>query len=282
MADWAGNLYIADKDAHSIRKVRPDGTIVTVAGINNLGNGPDAATPGTQVALNEPNGLFVLSNGTVHILDLQNGKIRRLATNGMLTTVVAQGSPIASGRGLWVSEDESLIYYAAGTAVKRWRASDGLSDYSTGYSQLGNIAMDPVGRLVVTDRTANRVYRIEPNGSKTVIAGKGGTTGGGDGALATATGLNQVRAVCYLPTGGCLVGTDAGGQVWYVDPAGTIRLFLHGDATAHAGDGPWFYAPDEPRVSKVRQITVDPEGNLLIAEHDAGYIRKVRFLRYEP
>ena len=282
MADRAGNIYIADKDAHGIRKVRSDGTIVTVAGISSLGNGPDAATPGTQVALNEPNGLFVLSNGTVHILDLQNGKIRRLATNGILTTVVTQGSPIASGRGLWVSEDESLIYYAAGTVVKRWRSTDGLSDYSTGYAQLGNIAMDPAGRLVVTDRSANRVYRIETNGTKTVIAGNGGTTGGGDGSLATATGLNQVRAVCFLPTGGFLVGTDAGGQVWYVDPAGTIRLFLHGDATAHAGDGPWFYAPGQPRVSKVKQITLDPEGNILIAEHDAGYIRKVRFLRYEP
>ena len=166
--------------------------------------------------------------------------------------------------------------------MKRWRPSEGLSDYSTGYSQLGNIAMDPAGRLVVTDRTANRVYRIETNGTKTVIAGNGGTTGGGDGSLATATGLNQVRAVCFLPTGGFLVGTDAGGQVWYVDPAGTIRLFLHGDATAHAGDGPWFYAPGQPRVSKVKQITLDPEGNILIAEHDAGYIRKVRFLRYEP
>jgi hypothetical protein len=67
-----------------------------------------------------------------------------------------------------------------------------------------------------------------------------------------------------------------------VDTAGTIRLFLHGDATAHAGDGSWFYAPGEPRVSKVRQITLDHEGNLLIAEHDAGYIRKVRFLQYDP
>ena len=143
MADRAGNIYIADKDAHGVRKVRPDGTIVTVAGINSAGKGSDAAMVGTQVALNEPNGLFVLSNGAVHILDLQNGKIRRLATNGILTTVVNQGGPIASGRGLWVSEDESVIYYAAGTVVKRWTPSGGLADYSTGYSQLGNITMDP-------------------------------------------------------------------------------------------------------------------------------------------
>ncbi len=282
MADRMGNIYIADKDAHGVRKVRPDGTIVTVAGVNSPGDGPNTPTPGTQVALNEPNGLFVLSNGIVHILDLQNGKIRRLDTNGWLTTVVTNGGPIASGRGLWVSEDESAIYYASGTVVRRWRAAEGLTDYSTGYSQLGNIAMDPAGRLVVTDRGAHRVYRIEAGGTKTILAGNGSTTGGGDGSLATATGLNQVRAVCFLPSGGFLVGTDNGSQVWYVDPAGTIRLFLHGDATAHAGDGSWFYAPGEPRVSKIRQITLDPDGNLLIAEHDAGYIRRVRFLRYEP
>src|SRR5207248_323180 len=32
MADRAGNIYIADKEAHSIRKVLPDGRIFTVAG----------------------------------------------------------------------------------------------------------------------------------------------------------------------------------------------------------------------------------------------------------
>jgi hypothetical protein len=282
MADLSGNIYIADKDAHGVRRIRPDGTIITVAGINSPGNGPDAATPGTQVALNEPNGLFVLTNGAVHILDLQNGKIRRLSTDGNLATVVTHGGPIPSGRGLWVSEDESLIYYAAGTVVKRWTPSEGLSDYSTGYAQLGNIAMDPTGRLAVTDRNANRVYRIESNGAKTVIAGNGSTSGGGEGSLATATGLNQVRALCFLPTGGFLVGTDNGSQVWYVNTAGTIHLFLHGDAAAHTGDGPWFYDPAQARVSKVRQITLDHEGSLLIAEHDAGYIRQVRFLRYEP
>jgi hypothetical protein len=183
---------------------------------------------------------------------------------------------------LWVSEDQSLIYYASGTVVKRWRQADGLTDYSSGYSQLGNLTMDPDGRLVVTDRGAHRVYRIEANGAKTIIAGNGTTTGGGDGSPALATGLNQVRAVWFLPTGAFLLGTDNGSQVWYVDTAGTIRLLLNGDATAHAGDGSWFYAPAETRVSKIRQITMDYQGNLLIAEHDAGYIRKIRFLPFLP
>jgi hypothetical protein len=92
--------------------------------------------------------------------------------------------------------------------------------------------------------------------------------------------LNQVRAVCFLPTGAYFLGTDAGSQVWYVDVEGKIHLFLHGNSTSQAGDGPWFYNPTEPRVSKVRQITSTREGDLLITEHDSGYVRKVRFLRY--
>ena len=72
-ADRAGNYYIADKDAHGIRKIRLDGTIITVAGINSPGDGPNTATPGTEVALREPNGLWVRGDGTVYILDLGNG-----------------------------------------------------------------------------------------------------------------------------------------------------------------------------------------------------------------
>ena len=61
---------------------------------------------------------------------------------------------------------------------------------------------------------------------------------------------------------------------------GKIHLLLHGNSTAHAGDGPWFYNPSQPRVSKVRQITSTRDGDLLITEHDSGYVRKVRFLRF--
>ena len=74
--------------------------------------------------------------------------------------------------------------------------------------------------------------------------------------------------------------TDAGSQVWYVDTSGYIHLFLNGNAISHSGDGSWFYDPSTPKVSKVRQITMDYDGNLIITEHDAGYIRKVQFLRH--
>jgi len=60
-------------------------------------------------------------------------------------------------------------------------------------------------------------------------------------------------------------------------------LFLSGSTSdTHAGDGTWLWNPTQFRVSECRAVTMDFEGNLLICEHDSGYIRKVQFLRQGP
>lgn len=295
MGDLWGNIYIADKDAHGIRKIRPDGTIVTVAGTglagpNAWGNGPDDLTPGTAVALSHPNGLYVLTNGVVYILDMDNGKIRRLDTNGMMRTVLVDpNGPIFGGRGLWVSEDEQVIFYCASDRVRRWTAAtQQVTDFAVVAPDLGNIAMDPQGRLVVTVRGQHVVYRFSPDGAaREVIAGNGQTGWITSGLAATNCPLNQVRGVAFLPTGAFLLATDKGSQVGYVDTEGVIYRLLNGDAVnqaweSHAGDGRWFYdTPNEYKVSEIRAITLDPWGNILITEHDAGYIRMIRFLPYD-
>jgi hypothetical protein len=279
MTDSAGDIFIADKDAHGVRKIRSDGIILTVAGTSVQGNGPDYPTNATSVMLDQPNGLWVRTDGAVYILDLGNAKIRKLDTNGILSTMFTV-TGLAVGRGIWVTDDESLAYVCSGTVVKKWTPAGGVVDFATGFSELGNLAVDPNGWLVVTDRGAHRVYRLSNDGnSRTIIAGNGTITGGGDNQAATSTGLNQVRGIWFLPTGAYLLGTDAGSQVWYVDTAGVIHLLLNGNSSSHAGDGSYFFNPGQARVSKVRQITMDYEGNLLITEHDAGYVRKVRFLR---
>lgn len=280
MGDDAGNIYIADKDAHGIRKVLPDGTIFTVAGTGAAGDGPDSATPGTQVGLREPNGLWVRGDGTVYILDLANQKVRKFDTNGLVSKMFDVPGLIV-GRGIWVNDDETLAYVCSGTAVKRWTSEGGLTDFSTGYSELGNLAMDPQGRLVVTDRGRHGVYRLDANGAKTRIAGNELTfsqTGGGDGGDALLTGLNGVRAIWFLPTGAYFLGTHAGSQMWYVDLQGKIHLFIHGVTHAHSGDGEYFFNPAVAKISQPRQITMMKNGDILVTEHDSGYVRKILFL----
>jgi hypothetical protein len=158
-----------------------------------------------------------------------------------------------------------------------------VTDFASGFVELGNLAIDPWGKLVVTDRGGHLVWRIEEGGAMSVIAGNGTTSDGSDGQLATDTGLNEVRGVWFLPTGAYFLATHRGSQVWYVDVSGYIHLCLNGHTSnTHAGDGTWFYDPTQFRVSEIRAITADRQGNLLITEHDAGYIRHVRFLRHGP
>lgn len=276
MADSAGNIFIADKDAHAIRKVTPDGIITTVAGTSVAGDNGDSG-PGTATQLNAPNGLWVNPDGAVFILDLGNSKIRKLEPTGNLTTVFTDPGGISIGRGLWVSADGSTIFYSSGSRVKKWTAGEGVTVYASGFSQLGNLVFDPSGQLVVTDRGANMVYRVWDDGTKEIIAGNGTAYGGGDGAKAPESGIEGVRGVWFVDDGAYLLATHEDSRIWYVDTTGVIHLFLNGisDDDAHTGDGEHFQTPGY-KISEVRAVCLDCDGNIIITENDVGYIRKIR------
>lgn len=279
LGDDAGNIYIADKEGQAIRVVRPNGTIHTHAGTGTNGDGPDDPTPARNVALSQPNGCWVRKDGTVYILDLGNGKVRRVDTNGICVTLFSVPGGISTGRGLWVSDDETLAYLSSGNRVKKWTPAGGVVNIGGTFVDLGNLAVNAAGRLIITDRGAHRAWWVADNGTLTPAAGNGTSTGGGDGSKVLETGLNELRGVWVTPNNGLLLSTAAGSQVWYADPGGVIHLLLSGarSSTTHAGDGAWFYAPDEARISETRSVTMDRQGNILITENDRGYVRRIRF-----
>ena len=114
------------------------------------------------------------------------------------------------------------------------------------------------------------------------LAGNDTTNGGGDGFSALATGLYGVRSPWPVPTGGYLLLTHDGCQLWYLDTAGIIHLLLNGSELTHSGAGAYFYNPSVPKISEGRAVTMDYDGNLLICESDYGYIRRIRFQRIPP
>ena len=240
MADAAGNLFIADKDAHAIRKIDPAGSITTVAAA------PDVKSP---------NGLWVGESGVVYILDLGHSAIRRLEPQGALTTLFEVPQGISIGRGLWVSDDETEAYVASNTEVLRWTPQAGVQVHAGGFRSLGNLALDPDGNLVVTDRAAGRVFRLASDGTGTPIAGNGERSGGGDGSPALETSLRGVRALWFDTSGGYFLGTHESDSIWFVDPSGNIHRFA----------GP-------PQLSEVRGLSLDTAGNLLVVDHDGGRI----------
>ena len=212
MGDALGNVYIADKESHSILKVTPDHTIHTFAGTHTypytasapytinipISDGPALATSLNLVACN---GLCVLPNGVVYIYDAGNHRIRRVGIDGVMSTIVNDPDPLwlPSGRGLWVSQDEQLIYYtqevadlsqpipptsinhpALGGVVKKWTPTGGIQAITAyplvptaGSLELinpGSIAVHPIThKLYVCDRaedapnanTHSVVYRID-------------------------------------------------------------------------------------------------------------------------
>ena len=275
MADLAGNVYIADKEAHAIRKVSPEGVITTVAGTNAPGNGSDTAGPGIDKALSNPNGLWVRADGVVYVLDTDNGKVRRLGADGIMTTLFAVPGGIYEGRGLWVADDEGRAFVASRTKIIAWDPELGARVFARGFTELGMLVMDPDGHLVAADRGGNRVFRVSDDGGSTAIAGDGTKDGGDDGEPALEVGLDEVRAVWFLPNRGYFLGLHEGNDVWYVDPDGHAWLFLKGgDHQAHGGDGQNFRTAGK-KISEVRAVTVDYAGNLIICENDFGFIRRL-------
>ena len=281
MADHAGNIFIADKDSHSILEITLDGRIHTVAGTHESGFNGDGPAPATSLQLSQPNGLHVHGDGSFHILDSGNNKVRRVDTNGIMTTLFSVSTAFQTGRGLYVKNDESVAYFCATTTVMKWTPTNGVTLLKAGFLDLGNLDLDSAGHLFVTDRGANKVYRISNSGNRTVVAGNGTKNGGGDGFPALQTGLLGVRGIWFLPNDGYLLATHEGSQIWYVDTAGIIHLLVDGQMAAHSGDGEWFRTPGF-KVSQPRQVTMTDDGDLLITENDNGYIRKINFLRLTP
>jgi hypothetical protein len=284
MADRAGNLYIADKNSHAVLRVSPNGTIHTHAGTHVGGFDGEGPAAATNLQLNLPNALWVRADGTVYVLDTENARVRRVTTNGIMSTLFyAKSDPstgLGGGRSLWVKDDESLAYFGNTDRIRKWTPANGLQTLVSGFTELGTFYVETNGSLIVADRGAHMIYRVSADGSRVVLAGNGTTTGGGEGFPALQTGLNGPRGVWPMPTGGYLFLLHDGCQLWYMDSAATMHLLVHGaSGVTHSGDDEFFYDPAAAKINEGRSVAMDGAGNILICESDYGFVRRIRFQR---
>jgi hypothetical protein len=99
IVDANGNVLIADLANHRVRKVAPNGTITTFAGTGTNGFTGDGG-PALYANLSNPSGLGLDSSGNVYIVDAGNRRIRKVDTNGVITTVAGTGVAGFFGDGL--------------------------------------------------------------------------------------------------------------------------------------------------------------------------------------
>jgi hypothetical protein len=95
--DSAGNVFVADTGNSTIRRIAPDGTVTTlagVAGISGVANGK-----GSDALFNQPRDLVVAANGNLWVADTGNALIRRIAPDGEVSTLVLSAAPADPGDG---------------------------------------------------------------------------------------------------------------------------------------------------------------------------------------
>ena len=95
--DDEGNLFIADFGNHTVRKVDAGG-ITTVAGVGTPGFSGDGE-PATSTELDEPRAIALDPTGNLYIFDSDNARIRKVDTNGVITTIAGNGTYGFSGDG---------------------------------------------------------------------------------------------------------------------------------------------------------------------------------------
>ena len=93
--DSLGNVYIADQSNHRIRKVNSDGIITTIAG-NGIDTFSGDGGPATLASLSYPQGVTIGNAGDIFIADWGNGRIRRIDSSGIISTVAG-----TDASGIW-------------------------------------------------------------------------------------------------------------------------------------------------------------------------------------
>src|SRR6266704_3269586 len=97
--DSSGNVYVADTDNHTIRKITPAGVVTTLAGL--AGSQGSADGTGSAARFYFPKSVATDSSGNVYVADYWNYTIRKITPEGVVTTLagLAESGGSADGTG---------------------------------------------------------------------------------------------------------------------------------------------------------------------------------------
>ena len=223
----------------------PNNLITTVAG-NGTGAYAGDGGAATNASLAYPQVVAVDAGGNLYIADTGNNCIRKVAANGLITTVAGNGAQGYSGDG--------------------GAATNASLNYPYG------VAVDAAGNLFIADTYNNLIRKVAANGIIGTVAGNGGATYAGDGGPAT-------NASLFYPYG---VAVDAAGNLYIADTYNSCirKAATNGIITTVAGNGLQGYSGDGgPAIIAIldypENVAVDAAGNLFIADCNNNCIRKV-------
>jgi sugar lactone lactonase YvrE len=239
--DAANNVLVADSGNNIIRRITPDGVVTTIAGLAGTAGSADGT--GENARFNFPVGVAVDHLGNIFVADLYNGTIRKVTSNGVVTTIAGQAGVIDSADGT---------------------RSSALFDLPIG------VAVDDSDNVYVADWMKNVIRKITTTGLVTTFAGgMSYTAGNADGAG------NAARF--FHPSG---IVLDRSGNIYVADSDNfTIRrIGQDGTVTTLAGlaGHPGFVdgTGSAVRFWHTPALALDKLGNLYVADFENAAIRK--------
>jgi sugar lactone lactonase YvrE len=232
LVDPAGDLFIAEQDANWITEVATNGILTHVAGYGGIFFGGDGGQA-TNASLNGPCGIALDAFGNLFVADTGHNRVRKVSTNGIITTIAGGSTRGFSGDG----------------------------GFATNASLNGPNAIFPDrwGNLFIADTLNNRIRKVASNGIITTIAGSGTAGFSGDGDLATNASLCSPSGLTFDTVGNLLIADTCNERIRQVDPNGII--------TTIAG-----FSFTSGYLGNPSSVAVDARDNILIADTSYGLI----------
>jgi sugar lactone lactonase YvrE len=290
--DAAGDVYFAE--AQTVRVIAPNGTVSTLAGLpppygvpsggNGNNDGTGSAAHFYQIAnitMDGAGNLYVtdstcpppegcISNGTTASTNL------RMITPAGVVTTIGTDTRFNSGNNGIDADAAGNIYIAdSGDGLILKRSLNGTVTTVASVPHAGvlhqfGVTLGPNGNLYVTDSPDNIVLMIAAGGAVTTIAGTTGTSGDADG-IGAAARFDSPQGIAADPFGNVYVADVNSNTIRKITSAGAVTT-LAGDAgITGAMDG----VGNAALFSGARGVAVDASGNLYIADHGNGTIRKI-------
>lgn len=298
--DNAGNLYVADRGNHTLRKIAPDGTVTTLAGLAGAADTVDGT--GGTARLNTPAGVAVKGDGSlIYVSEAGGHVIRKVTAAGVVTTFAGTayipGSTDATGTAASFNQPAGLVLDAAGNlyvadfgnvtirkvtpagVVTTFAGTAGLVESTNGtgvaarFRAPWGLAIDGSGNLYVADSLDQTIRKITPAAVVSTFAGAGFANGSTDADTPSAARFFYPYGVAADSAGRIYVADYANQLIRRIDTSGKVRT-LAGTTVSQGGlDG----LASAARFRNPQGIVVVPDGSAVyVADTANNAIRKLQ------
>jgi len=285
-----GELYIADRANHVIRKVTPDGTVSTFAGNGSAGF---ADGNGTSAQFNSPFGIDIDRDGNIYVADYDNHRIRKITPDGLVSTLAGNGnqgfdngfgtlasfnSPldlvVDNAGNVYVSDEQNdVIRHIAPDGFVSTFAGSGIPGDMDGpatdarFTEPDGIAIDTNGNVYVADASNHKIKKIDIDGVVTTIAGSG-LPGNADGTGSSAQ-FDTPSGLDIDLDNNILVSGNFTHKIRLVSPSGEVSTIGGGSMGDMDGD------ISEATFNRPSDIIIDDNRTIYITERGNHKIRMI-------